>query len=251
MPETGNITTALRFMLFGASWCLFLQGLIQCSIVFKRKHNIIWILSIVGLVSAIVDCTLAMSYSFFGLDLKIYTIAQTPFWILMIQCASWIYCKRITSLGGSSVYDEHIRGTPFIILAVQIPTQVTYNLLPYYPSMNFPVLISGICLSIIISVCEIYMYIALLAKIVDLLEYRTSLKKMLVYEITMGLCMLVLFDIALVVAKCSDSSLDISLRTYTYLLRIVIIIRFFDDLLQNLLMSTIVTESTSVSVESI
>ncbi len=224
-------TAMLAFMISGSSWVLFIQGIIQCGMVFKRKKSTIYILSIIGLVSAIAELTIVLSFLYFNLDEHIYVVLVTPLWIIMIQAATWVYCIRIKSLGGITKYDYIISKTPWVILMAQLPTIIIFNLKLYYKQLQVVNYISGICLSVIITVCEIIQFVGLLSKVLEMLEYRTFIKKLLRIEISLALVMMILFDISLLVFKIVKTPLDVVIRPFSYILRIVLVIRFFDDLL--------------------
>ena len=226
----------LSFFVFGGSLCLFIQGIVQCFVVFQRRNTFIWNLSLLGLVAGISKSFAIVALQEFHLDSIIFFAIHTPSFFILIQATSWVCYKRIATLGGITKYDKYIKSVPFVILAIQIPCQITFVLeYLYQESAAFKNLFS-ICivsLSIIITMCEVFMYKALLAKINEMLEYRKGLRVLLTNEIRLGLGALISLDCIIIYTRLAfpSSRIDSSIRSFSYILRIVFVIKFFGDLL--------------------
>ncbi len=233
-----DVLETLALMVLGASCLLFIQGMFQSITVFNSKRSRMFVLCICGLISGILQCILVTSGLYWGVNGHVIAIVATPFWYLMIQSASWVYCIRIQSLGVRSSQDKYVRYIPWVILVLQIPANVLYIMASFdkrYFNLN---VIIGTIFSVFIALFEIYLFIVLLLKVVNVLEYRRRVKNLLIYEIVVSLVLLIFLDTALIIAKVANWKFDLILRPFTYLLRIVIVIRFFEDLLDGLKLAT-------------
>ena len=231
-------------MLIGAGCLLFIQGTANAIVVFQKKRGIMFMICLVGLFSGIILLMLDAAALFWGTSLKFIAIFATPFWYLTIQCASWAYCIRIRSMGVISKFDKFVDYTPWAILVFQIPANVLFILMVFNPEYQELYVIVSVIFSAAISVSEVFLYVVLLKKVLNILEYRRRVKNALSYEMFGSLILLIVLDAVLIVSKIMTDRLDIILRPFTYLLRIVIIIRFYDILLDGLLIS-----GTSISAQ--
>ena len=229
-----DLIATLSFMLLGAGWLLFIQGIAKALVVFNNKQSKMFLICIFGLICGIIQLMLVSSALYWGVNAKLIAVVATPFWYTMIQCASWAYSIRIQSMGIISNWDSFVGYAPWIILTLQIPSNVLYLVATFIPRYYDMYLVVVIVFSAAISFFEVFLYLVLLSKVVNVLEYRKSLKSVLIYEMNASLLLLVVFDFVLIVSKVLIGKLDIILRPFTYLLRIVIIIRFYSDLLNGI-----------------
>ena len=102
------------------------------------------------------------------------------------------------------------------------------------PPLSLTSLIYSTVFSVIIALAEIFMYYVLFHKIIDILEYRNAVKKVLMIELTLSLVFLVILDIILIYCKLDQNRFDKYLRSFSYLVRMVLLIQFFSDLLNDL-----------------
>eukprot|EP00835_Amoeboradix_gromovi_P004240 NODE_318_length_11118_cov_0.235049.p4 type:complete len:254 gc:universal NODE_318_length_11118_cov_0.235049:5466-6227(+) len=242
-----NEVNFLSHMLFGACWTVFIQGIVKCLVVFQNKSAVIFKISVLGLFCAIIEATALASSLYLGADIKLVTYVVVPFWFVMIQAANWVYCLRIRSMGGYySKHDKYIIYIPWIIFVLQVPYVVISILVIHQPAYNQLNTIWGISFSIAISLLEIYLYLVLLAKLRVFLEYRPNLKTALSYELTGGLLLILILELLLIFVIVFLSQLSGMLRPFTYILRLMIVVKFYDELIMDLGSSELsVTRDTS------
>ena len=224
----------LAFMFWGADWLLVVQGITRAVVVFPHKRKKMFILIVAGLVSSLLNSSLAMAEIYFGNPLIYYTIFGLSSWYVMIFTSSYVYAIRIKSLGGHSKFDKSVQLTPWIILIFAIPVNTIGLLSRYLPQLVSVNLISSTIFSVFLAVGEIYLYSVLLYKISDILEYRDGAKRILIYQLTASLGLLTILEVLLIASKLSSNAMDRFLRPFNYTLRLVLVIQFFDDLLQEL-----------------
>ena len=202
---------------------------------FENKKSSTFLFCVTGLVSGIVQIMIVTSMYFWGGNLKILSLITTPFWYIMIQSSIWAYCQRIKAIGGILCKEErYINHLPWVVLVFQFPTNFMY-LYTLFTNEAFQLtVVVRAAFSILIALIELYLYYLLLRKMNDLLEYRVKIKRLLKLETTASVIILILLDILLIVSMLMGTKLDYMLRPFTYLLRIVVLIRFFTGLLQEL-----------------
>eukprot|EP00835_Amoeboradix_gromovi_P004241 NODE_318_length_11118_cov_0.235049.p5 type:complete len:253 gc:universal NODE_318_length_11118_cov_0.235049:6427-7185(+) len=229
------ILLMLSHMVLGASWLLYIQGMIKCLFIFKNKTSTISLICILGLTCAIIDVTVLVSGIYSDEKYAIDVVIVAPFWFIMIQCASWIYCIRIQSIGGYySKHDRYIGYVPLIILGFQIPAVIFTVLALFMTQYREMGIVCGIVLSVAITILEIYMFSVLIIKLQIFLEFRENTKSILIYQMTAALALMVVLEILLIISKAVFYKFDVILRPFTYLLRIVIVLQFYDELLSDL-----------------
>ena len=230
--ELSGTVTNISFSLLGASWILFLNGIAQAFVVFENRSSKIFLFCVFGLVCGIVEIMLTTSTMYWGTDTRIISIAVAPFWFFMIQCATWAYCLRIKALGGfMSRKERYIMYIPWLVFIIQIPADFFFVFSMFLVEYYRIFLIATTVFSVLIAIIEIFLYFILLRKMLEILEYRKRLKTVLAFEMTVSLIVVVMLDILLIISKTMNTKLDLVLRPFTYILRIVVLIRFFSDLL--------------------
>ena len=194
---------------------------------------------IIGLVSGITNISINIGIIFGGGNVQSLSIAALPFWFIMIQSATWAYCTRIKAIGGYLNKQERIvRYVPWLVFVFQVVLSVYFITATFTGVSIQAYLIIRILFSILIAIIELSLYYLLIRKVMDLLEYRMRIKKLLAYELTGSLVLLMILDLLLIVSFTTRTKLDYILRPFTYLLRIVVLIRFFGDLLEELAFNT-------------
>ena len=230
-----EVTMQISFALLGASWLLFLYGITQAIIVFENKKSNIFIFCVIGLISGIIDVMMVTSMFFWGGDFKLLSVVVTPFWYAMIQCSTWAYCARIKTIGGILCKEKkYINYLPWFVLLLQIPSNALYLITLCTNYCAGITLVARAVFSILIAIVELFLYAVLLKNMNEILEYRVKIKKLLQLETTASVVFLILLDIVLIFSMLSHTNLDYILRPFTYILRIVVLIRFFTELLQEL-----------------
>eukprot|EP00834_Sanchytrium_tribonematis_P004803 NODE_256_length_11672_cov_0.220168.p5 type:complete len:276 gc:universal NODE_256_length_11672_cov_0.220168:10540-9713(-) len=230
-----SITEALAFMLFGADIIIYLAAISKSYFVFPHKSKLFFILLQTGLFSAIFNACIVMSEQYLDAPRLLNDILGTLTWFIMIFIANYLYSVRINSLAIYSKFDQLVKWTPWLLLLVMLPTQALGIISYYIPQMDLR--LSGYFLAIIfsfmIAIGEILLYVVLLRKILEILEYRLDIKRKLSVELSLSLFILCIFDILLIISKLQLNTLDRPLRAFTYLLRLLFLIRFYDDLLDS------------------
>eukprot|EP00834_Sanchytrium_tribonematis_P007938 NODE_810_length_3750_cov_0.623939.p1 type:complete len:268 gc:universal NODE_810_length_3750_cov_0.623939:2807-2004(-) len=238
MPNPMDFHEIMAFALYGADWLLFVQSITTAYFVFPSKKKPFYILLNIGLCSSMIFSTMQILVLYFNIPYIYHVIIGNIGWYLMIFTAALIYVKRIESLGGYHSHGRLIHRIPYYFLFIMIPVNIISILALYtngalndiFKSISF---ITGILFSILIASGEIYLYLVLLQRIKDILEYRTKARRKLTNELSASMLCLVAFDILLIVSKFALSNLDRHLRGFSYVLRFYFVIRFFDDLLDD------------------
>ena len=189
-----------------------------------------------GLICGIICICLNVAILFWGGNSVALKLAVLPFWFIMIQSATWAYCMRIKVLGGYlSKEEKSLKFIPWIIMAFELTIWIyTICIIMIRGLSSDAYLVIRIIFSVIITCIEVFLYFLLIRKVTDLLEFRKKMKTILAYELTGSLILLVLLDLILIVSLMMNTKMDYILRPFTYLLRIVVLIRFFGDLLDEL-----------------
>ena len=232
-------------MLLGVNYYLFIAGISQAYLVFKRKTSLIFILVISGLIVSITEATVSYIWLYVENDYEVLLGSITCVaWHFMLQIPCWLYCLRIQSLMG---YDynviRYVRLAPFILALSQIPSAISFIIaMVNYDLWGYFVICSAFttCVACIV---EILLNVVLLRRVSTMFQYRKQVKKQMAMALTGSMVLLILIDICLLAVKLSLSKiqalslpspvaqLDNALRPFSYMLRIKIAIRFFDDLI--------------------
>eukprot|EP00835_Amoeboradix_gromovi_P001918 NODE_98_length_21025_cov_0.475055.p7 type:complete len:246 gc:universal NODE_98_length_21025_cov_0.475055:3192-3929(+) len=218
-------------LIFGASWCLFTESLFQCYIVFREKQSRIFLFSALGLFCGISCMCLSVLHSYYDFRFVMYTVFFSVSWLLMVQSATWIYYARVKSLGIISKFDYYMKYVPAGILIFQVPFVVLFNLQPIFSTLDPYLYLLETLVNCAILVGEIILYISLVYKLIDIFEYRQKTKKMLIVEISFALMLTLVLDILVITLQILGIQLYIFIRSFSYIVRIALVVRFFDDLI--------------------
>ncbi len=208
--------------------------------VFSRA-SLIFKLIVCGLICSIVESTLVVGFLYMDLDStanSILSVFVALFWFLMIQITTILHVKRISSMGYYMWFDKYMRYLPLVIGCLEVPTVVCiildgFNVIPmnedgiaigYYDI--FSILFAGISILV-----ELILYWFLYLKLKFILEYNPNLLSKLIFHINVMLGVIVITEVAIIVAKSCHTVLDLSIRPLTQLLRIYVIIQFYSDLI--------------------
>eukprot|EP00834_Sanchytrium_tribonematis_P004433 NODE_218_length_12464_cov_0.653781.p8 type:complete len:263 gc:universal NODE_218_length_12464_cov_0.653781:9638-8850(-) len=227
----------IAFAIYGADVLLFLQALCKALIVFPNKGRKFFILIIIGLIAAILHGTMVTITIYLGVPGIFHSIFGSIAWYLMIFCSNYLYAMRIKSLGLNNKYDKLVSWTPWIMLIIMIPNNTIGTTSLYIDgdvgsSLKYVSYIIAITFSVLIAVLEIFLYSILFQKLMEILEYRNDAKKKLIYELSASLILLITIDLLLIISKAAANNIDKSLRPFSYLLRLYMLIRFYDELLE-------------------
>ncbi len=91
MEVEKDIVTLFAFILWGADWVLFIQGIYRAVLVFPNKTKKMFLLVLFGVVAAFSQSTFVMSVNFFDLNPKVYSIFGSLSWFGMIASATFAY----------------------------------------------------------------------------------------------------------------------------------------------------------------
>ena len=242
-------SVAWPFFLWGASWMLYVQGLIQAYNVFNDKKGRVFILVIVGLTSAIIRYCSVMAVLYFEMDQIYHCTIGALAWILMILSSALVYSLRIKSIGGYTKHARYINWAPWLLLIPMIPANILASY-GYYHGSEFKEvqMVCALFLGALIAMFEIYLYVVLFLKIWEMLEYRSRVKQRLLIEMSVGLAFLIVLDIVIFFTKLFSWPLDKCLRPFSYIVRLVLVIKFFDILVDEV---TKPLELEQMSIENI
>eukprot|EP00834_Sanchytrium_tribonematis_P004486 NODE_224_length_12322_cov_0.795549.p3 type:complete len:269 gc:universal NODE_224_length_12322_cov_0.795549:4300-5106(+) len=241
MSALSNISgyDIIAFALWGADVLLFFQCMCKSYFVFPHKNRKFYMLLVSGLIGGIIFATTTIITSYFLVGNVPVSIFGLVAWFVMIVNCYFVYSIRIQSMGGYNRFDKFAAKIPWIFIIVTLPifliVVVTYFLVNDQAKeiLKEVSLVLGIIFSVLITVSEAFLYLVLLQKVREILEYRTTAKKKLVWELSFALVLIVILDVLLIISKVAIVSLDKNLRPFTYLLRFVYIVRFYDDLLED------------------
>ena len=249
--------TIFIFMLLGMDYYMFITGIIRAYFVFKRKKSVIYFLVIGGLTTTITEASVSYLWLYLPSDQEVVLGVLTCIsWHLMLQLPCWLYALRIKSLMGLDyTAKKYAQCAPFILAIAQVPSAVSFMIAMFnYDLWSWFVICSAIT-TFVSCFVEIGMYWVLMKRVKEMFQYRQQIKQQMAMELTLSMVALIVIDIALVVVKLSATSLkplslpspvpqfDNALRPFSYLLRINIAIKFFDDLIEKVNNRPTTTES--------
>ncbi len=234
----GNDIAALT--VFGADWLIFAVAMVQAFRVFPQKRKRFFGMLVAGLCSSMLYVTVSVAVYQFGAN-KLWLLLGTSGWYIMIICSNFVYATRIKSLGlfGGRV-DRVAAATPWFFLFLLTPILALSLLGPFLPinGSTAAVKTASFVLAVVLSACiavgEIFLFVVLLKKVREILEFRDDVRKRLVVELSVAVAILVALEVALLVSKFLPNNVDRILRPLVYLLRYFLVIRFYDELLEDI-----------------
>eukprot|EP00835_Amoeboradix_gromovi_P005637 NODE_550_length_6834_cov_0.214402.p4 type:complete len:253 gc:universal NODE_550_length_6834_cov_0.214402:3425-2667(-) len=241
MGIENDVTTVTVLVLFGADVVLFVQGMVKSLTIFPQKRKLMFNLIVVGLTASMVQGCFSIVDLYGGVNQVLYTTFTTIAWFLMMNCTNFAYSTRIKSLGGYFRLQKLVSVLPWALMFYMIPVNVLSTLARYDSDYYLANLISSSIFSIVIAISEIFLTLVLLYRILDILEYRNSVKRKLIVQLLLSLLLLIVLELLLVVTKFSLFALGRVIRPFTYLIRLLFLIQFFGDLLHEINESPAVT----------
>lgn len=235
--ESYNIAA---LVLFGVDWLLFLLAMVQAVRVFPQKRKRFFVFVVVGLCGAILYESVTVAVFQFGAN-PLWGLLSISGWFVMITCCNFVYAIRIRSLGvyGGAV-DRVAACTPWFFVCLIAPIYVIALISPALPinpntaAVKVAATVLQIALSGSIAVGEIFLFAVLLRKVRMILEFRDDVRRRLMRELSVSVAVLVGLEIAVLVSKFVGGNYDRLLRPLVYLLRFVLVIRFYDELLEDI-----------------
>lgn len=227
-------------VLFGADWLLFLLAMVQAFRVFPQKRKRFFILVVVGLCAAILFESVSVAVFQFNVN-PLWGLLSISGWYVMITCCNFVYAIRIRSLGVyGGVLDRVASCIPWFFLGLLTPIYVIAMISPALPinpnsaAVKVVATVLQITLSGSIAVGEIFLFVVLLRKVQMILEFRDDVRRRLMRELSVSVAVLVALEIAVLVSKFVGGNYDRLLRPLVYILRFFLVIRFYDDLLEDI-----------------
>ena len=225
---------SLALIFWGGSICLFSQYVLQAIFVFSCS-SYLFKMVILGLLSCVIEATLVMAFIYYDFNDAVSIalgVCVAFFWFVMIQITTWLSVKRIQSLGYYMAFDSYIQYVPYIVGLLEIPTTLCIILdawnvnlfLGYYD-------ISSTVFAFLSIILEITLCILLIKKLNFILEYKPKTLSKLAFHIKFMCLLITLLECGIIVSKIMKLPLDFSIRPFTHLLRIYVIIQFYNDLL--------------------
>eukprot|EP00834_Sanchytrium_tribonematis_P000380 NODE_7_length_67686_cov_1.621421.p26 type:complete len:266 gc:universal NODE_7_length_67686_cov_1.621421:35231-36028(+) len=233
IEETGFSIFNYALMFWGGSVCLALQYMLQAIFVFSKKSSHMFILIISGLAICLIEISVVTLFLYvYDEDEAVgLGIVVALFWFAMIQITTILYVKRIQSLGFFTSFDKYLKYLPYAVGVLEIPTVVSIILdglnLDYFSYYDFSS-ISFASLSIIL---EVVLYLSLNRKLEFILEYKPAALKKIAFNIRIMFVLTILLEVGIIASKVMKCNLDFSIRPFTHILRIFVLIQFYNDLL--------------------
>ena len=240
MQTTDMVYTAC----WGGATCLFLQYMLQAFIVFEKKDSIIFQLILVGLIMCYLQSSLTMIVVVLDVtrpevQLSVFTwycisIPMNLAWFAMVQINQWLYVLRIRSLGCHSKFESYIIYVPYSVALLQLPNfiinvaRLNIKKVDFGKYSNF--ITSSSIFSICISFVEICMFIILLQKLNFILEYKPEVLLKMAYHLTLTCSFVVCLEIIMAAVRFFIL-VDFSISPLINLLKLYIIIQFYNDLI--------------------
>eukprot|EP00834_Sanchytrium_tribonematis_P003180 NODE_115_length_18417_cov_0.666012.p12 type:complete len:251 gc:universal NODE_115_length_18417_cov_0.666012:4255-5007(+) len=215
-------------MLLGGSSLFFVQGLFKSFLVLPLSGKLI--ITLTGVITSGCDAFLVFLFLYYsnGED-AIIGVFMSILWFLMIQATTWIYTLRIVTLGKPHAADKYVKLIPFAFIIIEIPAAVTIALEGFNIKYHPLYLDVSLAFTIIAIILELFMYTILVKKTIFLMKYSSEPHKGLVKNVKIAMAILIAAKFLIVVAKLLGSSLDMSMRPFTQLVRIYIILQFYGD----------------------
>ena len=237
-------------MIIGMNYYMLASGLWHACMIFKRRTSVVFILVVSGLISTIIEATASYIWLYMSLTEHQQIVAgiiTCIFWQLMLQIPCWLYVIRIKTLNCFNMsLVNYVNFCPYILFAAQIPSIITFMMAVFNNQVWGDFVISSAVTTVCASMIEIFLYCVLLFQIKFIFAHKRTLKKQMELELTASMLLLIVLDISLLVLKLgtvkigplvlptSTVQLDNAIRPFSYLLRIKLIIQFFDELLDNM-----------------
>eukprot|EP00834_Sanchytrium_tribonematis_P008040 NODE_839_length_3588_cov_1.240183.p2 type:complete len:281 gc:universal NODE_839_length_3588_cov_1.240183:2647-1805(-) len=242
-----NAPTITIFMLLGINYYIFFQSVIQSLLIFKNKHSLVFLLIQLGLFSTIIEVTASYMWLYYPFDSN-----STELLLGFITCISWhlmiitpviIYCIRIKTLNHTMQLNQYIHFLPVICILFQIPSAVTFIIAMLNYNNWYLFVVSSAVTTFVACTIEITLYSLLMKRIYCMFQYRQSLKKLMALELSASMALLIIIDIGLLIFKLnslnmtplqlplSKPQMDNALRPLSYMLRLQVALRFFDELI--------------------
>eukprot|EP00835_Amoeboradix_gromovi_P000904 NODE_34_length_31639_cov_0.254375.p10 type:complete len:286 gc:universal NODE_34_length_31639_cov_0.254375:26719-25862(-) len=230
----------ISLMIWGGTFSLFLQYLLQAVITFNKKYNKMFALVVTALILCVVESAMGIHSMYLDsnrsyvdeMSRLISMICFAILWFCMIQSVTWLYVLRIESLGKYYWFDKHVFLIPWIIALFQVFTFASiilygiqtekYKLAYRYTSTVF---------TLISILLEWLMTVLLLKKLNFILEYRTELLHALDFQIKSSFVLIILLEVIVIILKCFGSIIDAPTRAFAYIIRVHVIIQFYDNLI--------------------
>ncbi len=211
-------------MLMGGSITLFVQGIVKAVLVLKCKY--LFRLAIGGLLSSISVAMMAY-FRLYSSHKEIIGIVLGIMWFIMIQCTTWLFTLRITSLNPKSNADRYIYWIPYIFIAIEIPSSVSIVLDAIDSKYHQLYLDCSLAFTICAIVLEAFIYIVLVKKLRKILNNAEDLGRTTLQTAKIALTVLLLTKIVIIIAKSINSIVDLSIRPFATLLRLYIVLQFY------------------------
>eukprot|EP00835_Amoeboradix_gromovi_P005936 NODE_618_length_5937_cov_0.118191.p3 type:complete len:266 gc:universal NODE_618_length_5937_cov_0.118191:198-995(+) len=219
--------------LMGASIILFLQGILNVFLVFNS--GFLLYCSITGLVSCLLVAFLIYPFIFYKLEnIFLISVPLSVFWFLMILSTTWLYCRRVVTLGHSLKVDGVIKAIPFIFIIIEIPTAVAIVFDSSSYENHHIYLNVSLWFTVIAIFLESFLYAVLLKKLYPLMNKPNDSLIILIQNTRIALVLLILAKFIIIIAKLLQSQIDMSLRPFITLMRLNIVLQFYGRRLEKL-----------------
>lgn len=220
-----DVYSILAYIFLCIDWLLFLMAISKAIKVFPNKNRRFFILLVLGLCNSILFAMTQTAVFQFGVSNLLLLTLGAVFWFLMIVCCNFVYSARIQSLGGYFRLEKLVKWTPYIFIVVLTPIVILAECAAFIKIdattkiMTLAGLVLGVTLIVFIAVGEVFLHMALLNRVFEILEYRGQVKRRLMVELGLSMVVLVILEIILLVSRLLSNNMDTILRPFTYLLR--------------------------------
>jgi hypothetical protein len=156
-------------------------------------------------------------------------------WFSMLQINIWLYIRRYNMLKrGSTFYTKLINFLPYILLLVQIPDYLTLAL-SMFGITNFSIFtITSSITVVLVFVIEIIVYVNLVWKMRKIMMFKKFTRpKFLIFKEVVLMIIVLLMDITVLTCGYANcSSVNINLKSTSYLVRLFFLIEVYNEIQQ-------------------
>eukprot|EP00834_Sanchytrium_tribonematis_P003302 NODE_123_length_17687_cov_0.732261.p8 type:complete len:269 gc:universal NODE_123_length_17687_cov_0.732261:16739-17545(+) len=239
IPMVSNLIISLTGFALTVLLCILTT--IKYIHTFKKKRHSLSYLIIFGILASICHSAFALAYMIVDKSYGVPTaqdifldIVISTTWLLMLQIESWLYVRRISSLGNYMWFDKYLKYSPFVLLVMQLPVAVGIGFeLVYIEDFRIVLYALLVCISVVIIIAEVVLDIFLIQKLKFILEYRKTTLGKLCKIIFVMCCFAIIFELGLIVACILKPVVYISLRPFICTVKIFLMIEFYSKLLSN------------------
>lgn len=219
--------------------CLSALGIIYATCVIPRKGKVFWLI-----VSLFVAATIETVSEYFR---KQSSPGEPNWWVahvvigicycFLFYFANWLYVLRLFTLGHLMRYERLTEYTPPAIVLLAATNFVVYTAFVTTTGVSRPAYTAVSCTTLAVALLlEVYLVVVLIRKVGFVFaDNPTIVHPSVVVKTKIYLCAIVVLEITIFVLRvfvADPRSPEGSLRAFGFVLRVLVIVDFFRDLLR-------------------